>query len=234
MKRRKGNAGPHHTHPDISYVQGSDPLHPALRDLPPMLPTPPSASAAKQNEDPASATPSTVLEPNRGSNLHVTSPASTLALTLMYLKTNDQAIASLFTVPGTHYELDLVRPDNILLRVLGRALVMWDDVEPRMEWVQRQLPPLLLKRPLGKLLELAASGAGSVDWQAVAHAQMHAIAGEHCVRMSCHPSLAIATSPHSTALPNLALLGTPWALAHPAACTVSQSLVPLHQPPFIL
>lgn len=176
MKAAKGSAGSRHAHPDITAVPGAGPLHPALRDLPPMLPTP-TSSFAKQSDDPASAMPSTVLEPNRGSNLHVTSPASTLALTLMYLRTNDRAIASLFTVPGTHYELDQVRPDNILLRVLGRALVLWDEVEPSMEWVQRQLPPLLLKRPLGKLLELAARGSGTVDWQAVAHAQMHAIAG---------------------------------------------------------
>jgi anaphase-promoting complex subunit 1 len=33
-------------------------------------------------------------------NLDVTSPAATIALGLMYLKTNDQGIAKLFSLPG--------------------------------------------------------------------------------------------------------------------------------------
>jgi hypothetical protein len=82
---------------------------------------------------------------------------------------------------ATRYALDRVRPDHVLLRVLGRALVMWDEVEPSAEWLAAQLPPLLRQRPLGRLLELAARGAGAggagTDWQALAHAQMHATAG---------------------------------------------------------
>lgn len=75
-------------------------------------------------------------------NMDVTSPAATLALALMYLKTNDAAIAAAFFVPDTHFALDYVKPEFVLLRVLARGLVLWDSVQPTEEWVQAQLPEL--------------------------------------------------------------------------------------------
>ena len=76
-------------------------------------------------------------------NLDVTSPGATLALALMYLKTNDAAVAATFEVPATHFALDFVKPVLVQLRVLGRALVMWDGVRPTREWVLAQLPPII-------------------------------------------------------------------------------------------
>ena len=76
-------------------------------------------------------------------NLDVTSPAATLALALMFLKTNDAGVAASFVIPDTHFALDYVRPNFILLRVLARALVMWDKLLPTEAWVQQQLPRLL-------------------------------------------------------------------------------------------
>ena len=49
------------------------------------------------------------------SNLAVTAPGATLALALMFLKTNDAAAAAAFAVPSTAYALDLMRPDQVLL-----------------------------------------------------------------------------------------------------------------------
>ena len=46
-------------------------------------------------------------------NLVVTSPAATLALALMFLKTNDAAVAGYFFIPDSAYALDLVRPDQV-------------------------------------------------------------------------------------------------------------------------
>lgn len=34
----------------------------------------------------------------------------------------------------------------MLLRVVGRALVLWDGVQPTREWLQAQLPPVLRVR----------------------------------------------------------------------------------------
>ncbi len=76
-------------------------------------------------------------------NLDVTSPAATLALALMFLKTNDAGVAASFVIPDTHFALDYVRPNFILLRVLARALVLWDKLLPTEAWVQQQLPRLL-------------------------------------------------------------------------------------------
>jgi anaphase-promoting complex subunit 1 len=97
-------------------------------------------------------------------NSAITSPAAALALTLMYLKTNDASIAARLRVPGTAHGLDGLRPHLVLLRVLGRALVMWDGVAPTAEWVAEQLPPLLqapLHRALERLQLTAAGGGGT-------------------------------------------------------------------------
>jgi hypothetical protein len=82
-------------------------------------------------------------------NLDVTSPGATLALALMFLKTGDAAVAAAFAVPDTRFALDFVRPDLVQLRVLARALVLWDDVQPSDAWVQAQLPPLIQARRPG-------------------------------------------------------------------------------------
>ena len=55
-------------------------------------------------------------------NLDVTAPGATLALGLMYLKTGDAAIARAFAIPETHFALDYVKPELILLRVLARGV----------------------------------------------------------------------------------------------------------------
>ena len=46
-------------------------------------------------------------------NPAVTAPGATLALALMFLKTNDAAVANVFAVPSTAYALDLMRPDQV-------------------------------------------------------------------------------------------------------------------------
>lgn len=63
-------------------------------------------------------------------NVAITSPAATLAMGLVFLKTNDAAAAGRIVVPSTYHALDSVRPDLLLLRVVARALILWDSVEP--------------------------------------------------------------------------------------------------------
>lgn len=76
-------------------------------------------------------------------NLDVTAPGAILGLALMYLQTHDRSVADTFSVPSSAFELDMVRPDFILLRVLARSLVMWADVRPTDAWLRAQLPPIL-------------------------------------------------------------------------------------------
>ncbi|EFJ50111.1 hypothetical protein VOLCADRAFT_38546, partial [Volvox carteri f. nagariensis] len=75
-------------------------------------------------------------------NLSITSPAATVALALMYLRTNNAAIARRFQLPDTPFGLDFVRPDCITLRALGAALVMWDSIEPSEGWLAESMPSL--------------------------------------------------------------------------------------------
>lgn len=75
-------------------------------------------------------------------DLSVTAPAATLALTLMYLRTEDEGVLSYFAPPQSARELAAARPDLLMLRALGGALVAWGRTQPSVEWVERQLPPL--------------------------------------------------------------------------------------------
>ena len=87
-------------------------------------------------------------------NLNVTSPAAAYALGLMYLQTNDKTIASRFSNPESNFALDFVRPDFILLRVLFRSLIMWNEVKATSTWIEEQIP---------KFLRNAVSEDGSVQ-----------------------------------------------------------------------
>ncbi|ODV83045.1 hypothetical protein CANARDRAFT_30387 [[Candida] arabinofermentans NRRL YB-2248] len=63
-----------------------------------------------------------------------------LALTFMFLKTNNLEIATKLSIPTTLQLLDYVRPDFLLLRCLGKNLVMWDSIESNKKWVEFQIP----------------------------------------------------------------------------------------------
>ena len=61
----------------------------------------------------------------------------------MYLKTNNLSVADRLKVPHTLFLLDYVRPDLLMLRQMCLGLVMWDSVEPTLQWVQQQVPETL-------------------------------------------------------------------------------------------
>ncbi|KOB65497.1 Shattered, partial [Operophtera brumata] len=73
-------------------------------------------------------------------NLDVTSPGATLALGLVYMRSGAAAPASWLQPPRTPYELDFVRPDLLMLRVIARGLILWDDIEASDEWIKNQVP----------------------------------------------------------------------------------------------
>lgn len=78
----------------------------------------------------------------------------------------------------THFALDFVRPEHLQLRMLMRALVLWDSVAPTEDWVQAQLPAILKVSPragksggrsrerlhLGAAIHLLPCTAGSCRW----------------------------------------------------------------------
>lgn len=76
-------------------------------------------------------------------NTTITAPGATLAFGLMYLKTNDRDARDMLEIPQTAFEADHARPDILLLRTLARALIMWDDINPSLAWIEAQLPSFL-------------------------------------------------------------------------------------------
>nr|CAD7262920.1 unnamed protein product [Timema shepardi] len=77
-------------------------------------------------------------------NIDVTSPGATLALGMI-------AVAEWMKSPDTQYLLDFVRPDFLLLRIVSRALILWDDIMPTCSWVESNVPqsivPYCLVKP---------------------------------------------------------------------------------------
>lgn len=70
--------------------------------------------------------------------------------------------------PETHTSLYFVQ---VLLRVLGRALVMWDTVEPSQAWLDAQLPHLLRVSSTNMSQSVLSSLApDSREWRHFCHA----------------------------------------------------------------
>eukprot|EP00445_Apocalathium_hangoei_P043548 CAMPEP_0203973408 /NCGR_PEP_ID=MMETSP0359-20131031/99574_1 /ASSEMBLY_ACC=CAM_ASM_000338 /TAXON_ID=268821 /ORGANISM="Scrippsiella Hangoei, Strain SHTV-5" /LENGTH=2141 /DNA_ID=CAMNT_0050911563 /DNA_START=1 /DNA_END=6427 /DNA_ORIENTATION=- len=93
------------------------------------------------NHDPATCS-SLVNEP-RGINVSITSPGGCVALGLVFLRTNCEAVASRVVIPQTVFQLDYVRPDFSMLRLVAKSLIMWDSIEASEDWVEAQVPAFL-------------------------------------------------------------------------------------------
>ncbi|CAK9172113.1 unnamed protein product [Ilex paraguariensis] len=76
-------------------------------------------------------------------NVDVTAPGAIIAVALMYLKTESEVILSRLSTPCTHFDLQNVRPDFIMLRVIARNLIMWSRVHPSEDWIQFQIPEII-------------------------------------------------------------------------------------------
>ncbi|KAI7897497.1 uncharacterized protein BX663DRAFT_445000 [Cokeromyces recurvatus] len=94
-------------------------------------------------------------------NADITAPGATIALGLMYLKTNDRAVANSIMLLEKRPYLNYVRPDILLLRVLAKYLILWDDIEPTKSWIDEQLPDFMTED----------------DEDAILQAKYHIIAG---------------------------------------------------------
>ncbi|KAJ0176308.1 hypothetical protein K1T71_008482, partial [Dendrolimus kikuchii] len=104
-------------------------------------------------------------------NLDVTSPAATVALGLIYLRSNNQAVAAWLQPPHTAYQLDFVRPDLLMLRIIARGLVLWDSIEASEEWIEEQVPATIKPYCFVKPTE------DNIDYEAMNQAYCNIIAG---------------------------------------------------------
>ncbi|KAJ0233773.1 Anaphase-promoting complex subunit 1 [Hirschfeldia incana] len=76
-------------------------------------------------------------------NVNITAPGAIIALALMYLKTDSEVIFSKLSIPQTRYDLECIRPDFIMLRVIARNLIMWSRIRPTSDWIQSQVPEVV-------------------------------------------------------------------------------------------
>ncbi|KAI5289746.1 Anaphase-promoting complex subunit 1 [Ascosphaera aggregata] len=73
-----------------------------------------------------------------------------VAVALIYVKSNDAAIARRIDIPDTPAQFEYVRPDFFLLRTLAKHLIMWDSIKPTEKWIKQGVPPSLRKKYLLK------------------------------------------------------------------------------------
>ncbi|KAL3050601.1 hypothetical protein OYC64_012595 [Pagothenia borchgrevinki] len=76
-------------------------------------------------------------------NVDVTCPGATLALAMIYLKTNNKSIADWLKPPDTWFLLDFIKPEFLLLRTLARCIIMWDEILPNTKWVKSNIPQIM-------------------------------------------------------------------------------------------
>ncbi|KAG0078384.1 Anaphase-promoting complex subunit 1 [Linnemannia elongata] len=79
----------------------------------------------------------------RHTGVDLTGTGATIAMGLMYLKTNSRSIATKLAVPETQYLLDYLSPNSLMLRVICRAIVLWDEIIPSEDWILSQVPEFL-------------------------------------------------------------------------------------------
>ncbi|MCJ1318651.1 Anaphase-promoting complex subunit 1 [Xylographa vitiligo] len=72
-----------------------------------------------------------------------------IAIALIFMKTEDEALSRKIDIPDTTHQFDYVRPDIFLLRTVARHLIMWKEISPSFAWIYRHLP--LLYQPQFKL-----------------------------------------------------------------------------------
>ncbi|OQR92050.1 anaphase-promoting complex subunit 1 isoform X16 [Thraustotheca clavata] len=80
-------------------------------------------------------------------NVDVSASGSAFALAFAYMWSNNPSIAQRLQVPSTLVLLEAVRPDVLFVRVVAANLVLWDSIEPTVNWVlDNQLPAPLRPR----------------------------------------------------------------------------------------
>ncbi|EDO40201.1 predicted protein [Nematostella vectensis] len=121
--------------------------------------------------------PSYLIKEGDTVNIDVTAAGATLALGLMFMKTNNSSVASWLDAPDTQFLLDSVRPDFLLLRLLSRGLIMWDSIQPCKDWVESHIPDIVQKYAFCADPETLKVDDSDIDLQTLSQAKASIIAG---------------------------------------------------------
>ena len=66
--------------------------------------------------------------------------AATVAVSLIFMKTEDRALAKKIDIPDTIHQFEYIRPDIFLLRTVASNLIMWSEIKPTATWIRQKLP----------------------------------------------------------------------------------------------
>ena len=69
-------------------------------------------------------------------------PGATMALAVIFMKTDNAPLATKIDIPDTAHQYDTVRSDVFLLRTVARHLIMWNEIQASLWWVREQLPKI--------------------------------------------------------------------------------------------
>jgi anaphase-promoting complex subunit 1 len=78
-------------------------------------------------------------------NTNVTAPGATIALGLIFVRSNNAEILNRLAIPATSAALEAMWSDLLFYRATACCLVKWDTVVPSAEWIQAQLPDVIVK-----------------------------------------------------------------------------------------
>ncbi|TFK85353.1 hypothetical protein K466DRAFT_190984 [Polyporus arcularius HHB13444] len=73
-------------------------------------------------------------------DVNLTSPAATVTLGLMYLRTERKDVADILTIPDTLEAINHVQPSFLTMRAMARAIIMWNTIQPNKAWFMAQVP----------------------------------------------------------------------------------------------
>lgn len=63
-----------------------------------------------------------------------------LALTFMFLRTENRNVAEKLDIPKTRQLIDYLRPDLLMLRCLAKNMIMWESIGQTTDWIEDQIP----------------------------------------------------------------------------------------------
>lgn len=76
-------------------------------------------------------------------NSKLTSPSAYVALTLSYLQSNNTKIANSIKIPENLFQLDSFRPFHLYLALMTKNLILWNSIQPTIEWIMNQIPSFI-------------------------------------------------------------------------------------------
>ena len=114
-------------------------------------------------------------------NTHITVPGALFALALIYLKSGNLDVARRITIPDTFYTLEFVRPDHLLLKVVARALIMWESIEATTGYLYSCIPYIIrqiYELPLSQIeLKFPNFAIGEMDYPCISLCYVNILTG---------------------------------------------------------